>query len=290
MKYTIPSKKLQNGFEMPVFGMGTWRMGGRMTKDTTNDTADIEALKTAINSGITHIDTAEKYAEGHAEELVGEAIKDFDRKKLFIVSKVAETHLKYDDVLKSAEASLKRMGTEYMDLYLIHSANDEIPVKETMKAMNYLVENGMTKYIGVSNFTINRVDEAQANSYHKIVANQLHYNLMIREIERKKILEYSQKNDIMVIAWRPLQKGMLLSEGNTLLDDMANKYKKTPAQIAINWLISQDNVVTLSKMTSAIHIKENLGAIGWNLEKQDIKLLRNEYPNQKDLSDAVPLV
>lgn len=287
---TIPKKKLKNAFEMPVFGIGTWRMGGDMIRNPDNDdTADIEAIKTAINLGITHIDTAEKYADGHSEELVAEAIKDFNRKQLFIVSKVAETHLKYDDVLKSAEASLKRMGTEYMDLYLIHAPSNEIPIKETMRAMNYLVENGMTKYIGVSNFTNERVEEAQTNSKHKIVANQLHYNLQIREIERKKILEYSQKNDIMVIAWRPLQKGMLLKGDNKMLDEIAKKYNKTPAQIAINWLISQDNVVTLSKMRDAKHIEENLGALGWNLEKKDIEFLRNDYPNQTDVSDAVPL-
>lgn len=291
MKYNIPTKKLNNGFEMPVFGIGTWRMGGDMTRNPDNDdTADIAAIKTAINSGITHIDTAEKYAEGHAEELVGEAIKDFDRKKLFIVSKVADSNLQYDDILKSAEASLKRMGTEYMDLYLIHSPNDEIPIQESMKALNYLVENGMTKYIGVSNFTNERVAEAQANSRVKIVANQLHYNLMIREIERKNILEYSQKNDMMVIAWRPLQKGMLLSDHNSIIDNLVKKYNKTPAQIAINWLISQDNVVTLSKMRDKDHIDENLGALGWNLEKEDIELIRKEYPGQKNVSDAIPLI
>ncbi len=290
MKHPIPTKKLKNGFEMPVFGIGTWRMGGDMVRNPLNDDkADIEAIQAAINSGITHIDTAERYAEGHAEELVGKAIKDFDRKKLFIVSKVAPYHLKYDDILKSAHNSLKRMNIDYMDLYLIHSPNDDIPIAGSIKAMNYLVDNGLTRYIGVSNFTNERVDNAQAHSRHKIVANQLHYNLMIREVERKKILEYSQKNDIMLIAWRPLQKGILLSGQNKLLDEISQKYNKTPAQIAINWLISQDNVVTLSKMRNKIHIEENLGALGWNLNKEDIKLLRTEYPNQQDVSDAVPL-
>ena len=290
LQTNIPTKKLKSGFEMPVFGIGTWRMGGDMTRNVDNDDkADITAIQTAIGAGITHIDTAERYAAGHSEELVGEAIQDFDRKKLFIVSKVAPYNLTYDAVLKSAQESLKRLNTDYFDLYLIHAPSyDDVPINETMKAMNYLVDNGYTKDIGVSNFNNERFHEAQDSSAHKIVANQLHYNLMIREIERKKVLEFSQKNDIMVIAWRPVQKGSILD--NKMLTEMATKYNKTPSQIAINWLISQNNVVTLSKMRSIDHIKENLGAIGWSLEKEDIELLRNEFPGQKDVSDAVPLI
>ncbi len=290
MKHTIPVKKLKNGFEMPVFGIGTWRMGGDFTRNSENDDrADIEAIENAINSGITHIDTAEIYAEGHAEELVGAAISNFDRKKLFIVSKVDDSHLKYEDVLKSIDNSLKRLKTDYLDLYLIHAPNDEIPISESMNAMNYLKDKGYIKYIGVSNFNNRRVEEAQANSKHKIVANQLHYNLMIREIERKKILEYSQKNDIMVIAWRPLQKGIFLDKPNKLFDKMTKKYNKSRAQIAINWLISQDHVVTLSKMGSLHHLKENLETFGWNLEKEDIELLRQAFPNKQDVSNVIAL-
>src|SRR3989344_8387321 len=122
----IPTKKLNNGFEMPVFGFGTWMMGGAFTQDPNNDDqADIQAIKTAIKFGITHIDTAEKYAGGHAEELVGEAIRNFARKKLFIVSKVSQTNLKYDDLIKSCQATLQRLNTSYLDLYLIHAPNPE---------------------------------------------------------------------------------------------------------------------------------------------------------------------
>ena len=121
------------------------------------------------------------------------------------------------------------------------------------------------------------------------MASQLHLNLKYREAERKGILQYCQQNDIMLIAWRPLQKGVLLQHDENIVIELAGKYHKTPAQIAINWLISQDNVVTLSKTRSIEHLKENLSAIDWKMDKEDIERLRNNYPNQEDVSDAVPL-
>lgn len=286
----IPTKKLKNGFEMPIFGIGTWEMGGRFDYDpNSDDETDIKAIKAAINMGITHIDTAEIYAQGQAEKIVGKAIRGYERRKLFIVSKVAATHLKYDDVLKSAEESLKRLNTNYLDLYLIHAPSPAIPISETMKAMDVLVERGIIKNIGVSNFKKERQKEAQARSKNKIVATQVHYNLMFREPDLTGLLNYCQKEDVMLIAWRPVQKGLLIDKGNKIIDEMCMKYKKTPAQIAINWLISQDHVITLSKMSHIEHIKENLGSLGWQMEKEDIEEMRKEFPDQEEVSDAVPL-
>lgn len=275
---------------MPVYGLGTWQMGGRFERDLNNDdAADIQAVKKAIDLGVTHIDTAEKYAEGHAEELVGEAIKGYSRTKIFLVSKVGSNHLRHDDLLNSAERSLKRLGVDYLDLYLLHSPSLEIPIQETMKAMDKLLADGLIKNMGVSNFSIERLKEAQSLTRNKIVANQLHYNLLVREAERKGLVEYCQANDVMFIAWRPVQKGILTEAGIAVLDGMVKKYQKTPAQIAINWLISQDNVITLSKTSSPGHLKENLGALGWQMEEADIEILRKEFPNQLEVSDAVPL-
>ena len=144
----IPTKKLKNGFEIPVYGLGTWEMGGRKEVDPNNDdNADIEAIKNGINLGITHLDTAENYANGHSEELLGEAIKNFDRSKLFIVSKVGRTKLKHDDLIKSCKESLQRIGTTYLDLFLIHAPSLEIPIEESMKAMNELYDEGLIKNI-----------------------------------------------------------------------------------------------------------------------------------------------
>jgi len=286
----IPRKKLTSGFNMPVFGLGTWKMGGDKERNpNNNDVADIQAIVNAIEAGITHIDTAEGYAEGHAETLVGKAIKDYDRSSLFLVSKVSRGNQSYDQLLKSAEDSLKRLGTDHLDLYLLHAPSRTTPIEETMKAMDYLYEQGLIKNIGVSNFTVKQMKKAQAATQNKIVLNQLHLNLMHRETQQAGLLDTCQNNDVMFAAWRPLQKGVLLEEGKELLNQMAVKYDKTPAQIAINWLISQPNVVTLSKMGSQKHLKENLGAIGWKMDSEDIEKMRREFPNQQFVSDAVPL-
>lgn len=290
MTVNIPIKKLENGFSMPVFGLGTWQMGGKRERDiNNNDNADIEAIKMAINNGITHIDTAEMYAQGYSEILVGQAIAEFKRENLFIISKVYPNHLKYQDLIDSAKNSLKRLNTSYLDLYLIHAPNPEIPIEETMRAMDFLVGQGLVRHIGVSNFTKERMAEAQKFTKNKIVANQVHFNLQIREAQRTGLVEYCQKNDVMLIAWRPIQKGVLLEEKNELMEQMCQKYQKTPAQIAINWLISQKNVVTLSKMGSYDHLVENLGALNWEMDPKDVKKLDKDYPNQQDISDTVSL-
>ena len=278
------------GFRMPVFGIGTWQMGGRYIRNPLNDdTRDIEAIKTAIELGVTHIDTAEIYALGWAEKLVAKAIKDFDRKKLFIVSKVAGNHASYEGVLKACEKSLKRLETNYLDLYLIHWYDKRFNLENSMRALDELYKKGLIKNIGVSNFTKERLAEAQSYTKNKIVCDQVHYNLMIREPERKSLLEYCQKNDVMLVAYRPVQKGKFAEAPPPILKELANKYKKTPAQIAINWLIAQDNVVTIAKSSHIEHLKENLGAIGWQMEKSDIEKLRHEFPNQKAVSDIVEL-
>jgi len=285
---TIPTKKLKSGFELPVYGLGLWQMGGRNEPDTSNDEQDIQAIRAAIDAGITHIDTAEKYGVGHAEELLARALEGYDRSKLLIATKVAGENQGYDDLLRSFEGSLKRIGTDYIDLYLLHSyPRPGIPVAETMRAMDRLVDEGVVKNIGVCNLSNNRFDEAQKHTKNKLVCNQVHYNVEYREMEKYDVVEYCQKQDVLLVAWRPLQKGLLPQAA--VIDELAKKYGKTPAQIAINWLISQQNVVTISKTSSLEHLKENLGAIGWTMEAEDIERIRKEYPDQKFASDAVPL-
>jgi diketogulonate reductase-like aldo/keto reductase len=284
----IPTKQLKNGFELPVYGLGIWQMGGRWESDNSNDEQEVAAIRAAIDAGITHIDTAESYGDGHAEELLAQAIQGYDRSKLFIATKVSKHNQGYDGVHRSFAASLKRLGTDYVDLYMLHRYPEPgISLEDTMRAMDELVEQGLVKNIGVCNMTPAMFDEAQKYSKNKLVCNQVHYNVQYREIEDKNILEYCQKNDVMLVAWRPVQKGAL--PDTPLLKDLARKYSKTPTQIAINWLISQDNVVTISKTSDPEHLKENLGALGWTLDPQDIELIRTDFPDQQLLSDAVPL-
>ena len=286
----IRIKQLNNGFAMPEFGLGTWMMGGARTADPENDDAgDVAALKAGIDLGFTHIDTAEMYAAGHAEELTGQAIKDYDRKKLFIASKVMETNLSEAGVQKAAENSLKRLGTDYLDLYMIHKPNDDFPLEDTVRGLDALIDHGLVRNIGVSNFSVARLDKARKLSRHGIKVNQVHYNLLSREPESSGLLQYCKDNDIMLCAWRPLQKGGLLDAPCKLLLEICEKYDKTPAQIALNWLISQPNVVTMSTMRSPAHLGENLKATGWNMTTEDIERLRRDFPGQHAISPNLPL-
>ncbi|MCA9332253.1 aldo/keto reductase [Candidatus Saccharibacteria bacterium] len=284
----IPTKKLKSGFELPVYGMGLWRYSYLQGIDETEDDQEIAAIQDAINKGITHFDTAEKYGQGHSEEILGKAIKGYDRSKLLIATKVAGENQNYDDLNRSFEASLKRIGTDYIDLYLLHSyPRPGIPIQDTMKALDNLVDQGAIKNIGACNLTPNRFKEAQKYTKNKLVCNQVHYNVQYREIEDKGVLDFCQKEDILLVAWRPVQYGKIKEA--KLLTELAEKYNKTPMQVAFNWLISQRNVVTISKTNSIAHIDENLGSIGWSLSDEDIEKIRKEFPDQKLASDAVPL-
>ncbi|MBP9711850.1 MAG: aldo/keto reductase [Candidatus Pacebacteria bacterium] len=286
----IPTKKLKIGFGMPIFGLGTWLMGGRRERDLNNDdAADIKAIQAAIELGVVHIDTAEVYAGGYSETLVGQAIKGYDRSKLFIVSKVKDLNMSYDSVINSCKQSLERLQTPYLDLYLLHQHNPNFSLKDTIRALDYLVEQGMVRNIGVSNFNKEFFQEAQSYTKNKIVCNQVHYNLEFREPEASGLLEYCQDNDIFLVAYRPVSKGVLLQDIPEIFKEMCEKYQKTPAQVALNWLMSQPYVVTLSKTRSIEHLKDNLGAVGWEMDKEDIEKLRTEYPDQKSISDVVPL-
>jgi len=278
---------LTHSVAIPVLGLGTWDMGGQLMPDTTRDREEVRAVKTAIRLGVTHIDTAEMYGRGHSEELVGEAIADFRREDLFITTKVSPEHLRYNDVITAARGSLRRLKTDNIDLYLVHAPNPAIPIQETMKGFDFLCKKGLVKFIGVSNFTIDQIREAQKYIRNKIVANQIEYNLLIRnrggeytsDME-STIIPYCQENDIVVIAYRPLARGRLVRPGFRVLDELAQKYNKTSVQIAINWLISKQGIITIPKATNVAHLKENLGAMGWRLEHQDMWRLDNQFETE----------
>lgn len=275
----IPTKKA-GSFELPVLGLGTWRMGGegRGAPSRLKDREEIAAIKAVLNMGITHIDTAEMYGGGHAEELVAEAIRDLDRESLFITSKVLPEHLRYDDVISACKNSLARLQISYLDLYLIHAPNSDIPLPETMKAMDFLQDEGLVRRIGVSNFEVPELEEAASLAEHKIVNNQIHFSLSAREYEENGTLEYCQKNKILVTAYRPL--GINLEAGVNLdpLRSLSEKYNKTPIQIALNWVIGRPNISALVKTSNPAHMQENLGSLGFKLEEQDERWLDREFP------------
>lgn len=260
-------------FSISEIALGTWKMGGGFWEaDYTNDERDIQAIKKAIELGITAIDTAEMYGNGHAEELVGKAIKDFPRDNLFIITKVWPNHAKYEDTIKSAIASSKRLGT-YIDLYLLHWPS-EVPICETIKAFEDLVDEGIIRFFGLSNFKWREIEKASTCvKKYEIVAIENHYSLWDRSDE--ETLDYAKRRGLLYLAYTPIEKGRI---GNDrLLKELGKKYNKTPIQIAINWYIQIPNLVPIIKSSNISHLEENAGALGWSLSQEDWKLIDESY-------------
>jgi diketogulonate reductase-like aldo/keto reductase len=249
------------GVKISEIGLGTWNYSG-----------GAEPLRLGASLGATHIDTAEIYG---TEAVVGKAIEGI-RDKVFLATKVWSDHLGYDDVLRAAEGSLRRLGVQYVDLYMIHWPNPAFPIEETMRAMEELVKRGKIKYIGVSNFSVEELKEAQqALSSRDIVANQVKYSLDSREIE-EDLIPYCKSQNITVVAYSPL-KGLAIKKRNDLLEEVASKYAKTRAQVALNFLTSEENVVAIPKADRAEHVRENCGASGWRLSKEDAKRISERF-------------
>jgi diketogulonate reductase-like aldo/keto reductase len=263
----------KTGEKIPALGLGTWGIGGFSYPDYSNDELAIEIIRFAVEIGMNFIDTAEMYGAGHSEELIGEAIKGI-RDKVFIATKVLPTNFRYEDVIKACERSLRRLKTSYIDLYQLHWPNPSIPIKETMRAMERLANEGKIRYIGISNFSVEETIEAMnALSKYEIVSNQVEYSLLVRDIE-KDLLDFCRKNKITVIAYSPLARGELLKgKYYGFLSKIGKKYNKTAAQVALNWLIIKENVVAIPKAFSKSKIVENMGAYGWKLSDEDLKAI-----------------
>jgi diketogulonate reductase-like aldo/keto reductase len=281
----IPVKRLRSGFALPAYGLGTWGIGGYETADTRADAAGIAAIRSALDRGVTHIDTAEMYGAGHAEELVGAAIRGVDRARLCLASKALAHHLDYHGLIAAAEGSLRRLGTDYLDLYMIHHPSDAIPIEETLAGMARLVERGLVRHVGVSNFARARLAAAR-RAGGAIVANQAHYSLAVREPETTGLLRDCQAQDMLLVAWKPQAPGVADAP---IVQALARKYGRTPAQVGLNWLLSQENVVVISRTRDPRHLEENLGALGWALEAADHAALRRDYPGQQARSETYAL-
>ncbi|WP_457751253.1 aldo/keto reductase [Thermococcus sp.] len=251
-----------------AIGLGTWGIGGKESPDYSRDMESVKVLRYGIEVGINLIDTAEFYGSGHSEELVGRAIGDFDREELFIISKVWPTHFGHDQAKKAAKASAKRLGT-YIDLYLLHWPVDDFErIAETLHALEELVDEGLIRYIGVSNFDLELLGKSQeAMKKYEIVANEVKYSLRDRWPETSGLLEYMKREKMALIAYTPLEKGSL--GRNPCLTEIGQKYGKTAAQVALNYLIWEENVIAIPKAGKKEHVEENAGAMGWRLSKED---------------------
>jgi diketogulonate reductase-like aldo/keto reductase len=271
----------RSGQKVPVLGLGTWGIGGFSTRYLgRGDEEGVQALRLGLDLEMRFIDTAEMYARGHSEEVAAKAVKS-QREKVFIATKVSPEHLHYDDVIRSCESSLRRLETDYIDLYQVHWPNPSVPIAQTMKAMEHLVTEGKIRHIGVSNFSVRQTIEAQeALSENSLASNQVEYSLLDRSIE-PDLLSYSKNAHVTIIAYSPLARGQIAHGRNgqqwQILDEIATKLRKTRAQIALNWLIAKESVVAIPKAASLDHLRENIEAIGWRMDKEDYERLSEAF-------------
>ena len=224
------------------------------------------------------LDTADLYGGGLAEEIVGKVIKG-RRDKVFVASKFNPKENPVDSVISSVEKTLRRMGTDYLDLYQLHWPNPLLSMSEIMKALTMLVDNGRIRYIGVSNFSLEEFIEAWSYlATQTIVSNQLEYNLIDRSVEYD-FLPFCQSHGATLIAYSALNQGRFLLEAKQkeVLNDLADKYKKTIPQIILRWLISHEAVVAISRSNNMAHTRENASSADFDLDDNDILTISEHY-------------
>jgi diketogulonate reductase-like aldo/keto reductase len=269
--------------QIPALGQGTWKFG----ENKSSEKQEIEALRFGCANGLTLVDTAEEYGNGGAEKIVGQAIQDV-RKDVFLVSKVSAKNCSYNGVLRAAEASLERLKTSHIDLYLQHWPSKQFEIPETMGAMAELVKMGLVKYVGVSNFTPQLMKEAQHYlGSIPLVCNQVAYHLNDRRVEND-VLPYCKENNVTVIGYSPFGYAPKVfgmdgfPEVGTMerdvLNSIASKYNASAYQVALNWVLRQEQLVTIPKAVNEEHINDNLNALNWNLEVDDLDQLDEIFP------------
>ncbi|GAB4386392.1 MAG: aldo/keto reductase [Elainellaceae cyanobacterium] len=263
--YCLPS-----GRSIPALGLGTWGMG----ENAKQRPQEVAALKRGLELGMTLIDTAEMYAEGGAEQVIAEAIAG-QRQNIFLVSKVYPHNATHQGTIAACERSLQRLNTDYLDLYLLHWPG-ATPIAETLQAFQELKQTGKIRDYGVSNF--DKAGMAAAKSApggEAIATNQVLYNLARRGVEWD-LLPWCREHQIPVMAYSPIEQGRLLK--NRQLQAIAQQKAATPAQVAIAWLLHQDQVIVIPKASSIDHVEQNRATLDLQLSKDDLATLDTAFP------------
>jgi diketogulonate reductase-like aldo/keto reductase len=258
--------------KIPKIGFGTWTIGGQRSADPSSDPQSIAALRSAIELGYTHFDTAEVYAAGHSEELLGRVIAEMGvaRETLFITSKVSPEHLNYAEVLRCCENSLRRLRMDYLDLYLIHWPMVGMKLEETFRALNQLVREGRVRHLGVSNFNLRLLKKSAALSETPLLTNQVSYSIPDRTYQKNGVLDYCQQNDILLTAYSPVKRRNIKS--SKTLQALAKTKGVNSFQIALAWLAMQPRVITIPMSFNPQHQAENLQAADLVLSPAEMEL------------------
>lgn len=269
----------RTGRDVAVIGQGTWDV----PESGTRAEEAKRALRRGIELGMTHLDTAEMYGSGGAERLLGDAIAGLDRDALFIASKVLPSNASYDGVIRACERSLKRMKLSHFDLYMLHWPS-EVPLEETMRGLAALVEQGKARYVGVSNFDVDEMLEAQRLLGNvPLSCNQVLYHLRERGIEHRLQPE-AEKAGIPIVAYTPFGRGRF-PRGTGVLEKIAEKHAVTARQVILAFLTRASNVFTIPKASRVEHVEENAGAGDLVLDASDVDAIDAAFPR----GDEAPL-
>ncbi|MCJ7993288.1 aldo/keto reductase [Rhizobium cremeum] len=266
----IPTVVLPSGLDVPALGLGTWKMGEARARAAE----EIDSLRLGLDLGMTLIDTAEMYGEGGAEKVVGKALED-RRDEVFLVSKVYPWNAGYEKTIAACRASLDRLGTDRLDLYLLHWRG-EYPLAETVAAFEHLKKEGAIGAWGVSNFDVEDMEELfSVPDGRNCAANQVLYNLGRRGIEYD-LLPWCQQRGIPVMAYSPIEQGRLAHHPDLIR--IAKTYQATPAQVALAFLLERDGVIAIPKSANLRRVQENRDAVDLEISDEDWAELDAAFP------------
>lgn len=257
--------KTKSGQPLHPIGIGTWEYGEYPLFSPGTET-EVSAIRYALSFGQNHIDTAEMYANGGAERIVGRAIESSNREDVFIASKLWKNHVADGTVQPAVEAMLKRLGTGYLDMLYIHAPWFDAPWQEAIPQINRLIDEGVVRYFGVSNFNTERLQEALRLTKYPIAADQLHYSFMHQKEASPELRKLCEEKGITVVAYMPLEKGDALKHAS--VKKIARRYKATTAQIALAWLVDR-GTLPIPKSLQKTHISDNSMAQDIHLSRED---------------------
>jgi diketogulonate reductase-like aldo/keto reductase len=275
---TVRRIALPSGEAVPALGQGTWAMGEKRKRRGD----EVAALRLGLDLGMTLIDTAEMYASGGAEEIVGEAIAG-RRDDVFLVSKVLPSHARRRETIAACRASIRRLRVEQIDLYLLHWRED-VPLEETLEGFEALMQGGEIRRWGVSNFDVDDINELiELHGGDAVATNQVLYNLTRRGIENG-VLPSCRERKIPVMAYSPIEQARLTN--NAALERLGARIGATPSQIAIAWVLRQPDVIAIPKASNPDHVRDNRAALDLRLSDDDLRELDRAFPPP---SKRVPL-
>lgn len=269
------TETLYDGKHIDKLGFGTWSIGGSSSADPSSDESSLAALRSAIEIGYRHFDTAEFYGAGHSERLLGQAIKEsgVPREDFFITTKISPGNLGEAGTHKSFERSLRHLAMAYIDLYLIHWPRANMPLAETVQAFDTFIEDGRLRYFGVSNFSVQHMQQISQHTDTPLLTNQVPYSLHDRSYVDNGVLDYCQSNDILLTAYSPVGQGSFRS--GPVLERIAQAHAATPYQIALAWLVQQPHVITIPMSRNPQHQKDNFVAADIVLSADEIAQLND---------------